>query len=57
MIADSKIKGSLSPGLDLIFDKVIPRLFLIIGEVSRFSFTALFFNEVLVRTVNGAQVS
>src|SRR6266702_4650546 len=57
VVADPKIEGDFSPGLDLVFDEIIPRLLVVVGKVSRLSLTALFFDEILIWAINGAQVS
>src|SRR6266700_7381192 len=57
VVADPKIEGDFSPGLDLVFDEIIPRLLVVVGKVSRLSLAALFFDEILIWAVNGAQVS
>src|SRR5260221_11278055 len=57
MIPDAEIKRNISPWLDLIFDEIIPRLFLVNREVDGLAQMHPFLHEVLIGTADQTQIA
>src|SRR5690348_5899650 len=57
MIADPEVEGRVTPGFDLVFDEVIPGIFLIVAKVGGLALANVFFDVVLIGANDPAQVS